>query len=171
MMMRWWLFGVTRRETWEVGWHSHGVSLARRESMQPDDLGCRGSVLSGLWPFQACVRSPLSSSLDLAGSDSGDQPPGALPGPLMRESGTHGQPRSRMVSQQAALVSGLGGVLLAWTSSLCPPLVGASASFGVTRPAPDPVVRWGDRDVYWPVSNDASGPAARPCTAGWGLPG
>src|SRR5437879_4195891 len=77
----------------------------------------------------------------LSGSDSGDQPPGALPGPLMRESGPHGQPRSRIVSQHAALVSGLGGVLLAWTSSLCPPLVGASASFGVKRHAPDPVVR------------------------------
>jgi len=67
--------------------------------------------------------------------------PGALPGPLMRELGTHVQPRSRMVSQPAALVSGLGGVLRAWTSSLCPPWVGASASFGVTRPAPAPVVR------------------------------
>src|SRR5256712_3676564 len=109
--------------------------------MQPDDLGGRGSVLSGLGPLHACVRSPLSSSLDLSGSDSGDQPPGALPGPLMRESGPHVQPRSRIVSQHAALVSGLGCVLLAWTSSLCPPLVGASASFGVKRHIPDPIVR------------------------------
>src|SRR4249920_3171109 len=104
--------------------------------MQPDNLGCRGSVLSRLWPFHACVRSPLSSSVDLAGCDAGDQPLGALPGPLMRESGTHVQPRSRIVDQHAALVSGLGGVVLAWTSSLCPPLVGASALFGMTRRAP-----------------------------------
>src|SRR5215813_10618010 len=50
----------------------------------------------------------------------------------MRESETHVQPRSRIVYQHAALVSGLGCVLLAWTSSLCPPLVGASAAFGIT---------------------------------------
>src|SRR5713226_5713033 len=75
------------------------------------------------------------------GSDAGDQPLGALPGPLVRESGAHVQPRSRIVHQHAALVSGLGGVLLAWTTSLCPPLVGAAAAFGVTRHAPDPVVR------------------------------
>src|SRR5712664_3540924 len=36
--------------------------------------------------------------------------------------------------------------LLAWTSSLFAPLVGASAAFGVTRHAPDPVVRRCDQD-------------------------
>src|SRR6516225_2992970 len=90
-------------------------------------------------PLYVRLRSPLSSSLDLSGSDSGDQPPGTLPGPRMRESGTYVQPRSRIVYQYAALVSGLGCVLLAWTSSLCPPLVGAAAAFGVTRHAPNPV--------------------------------
>src|SRR6266571_7831341 len=141
MMIRRWLFGVEPRETGEVGWYNHGVPLARRDSLQPTDLGCRGSVLPSLSPFHACVRSSLSSSLDLSGSDAGDQPLGAWPGPRMRESGAHVQPRSRMVHQHAALGSGLGGVVLAWPSSLCPPWVGAAATFGVTRHASDPLVR------------------------------
>jgi hypothetical protein len=109
--------------------------------MQPAALGCRGSGLPSLSPFQACVRSSLSSSLALAGRDAGEQPLGALPGPLMRESGAPVQPRSRMVPQHAALGSGLGGGVLAGPSSLCPPWVGAAATFGVTRHAPAPLVR------------------------------
>src|SRR4030095_16602461 len=107
--------------------------------MPPADFGCRGSVLPSLYPFHARLRSSLSSSLDLSGSDAGAQPLGALPGPLMRESGAHGQPRSRIVHQHAALVSRLGCVLLAWTSSLCPPLVGAAAHFAVTKHGSTPL--------------------------------
>src|SRR4030095_9488936 len=101
----------------------------------------------------------------LEGADAGGQPPGALSGALVRASGAHLQPRSRMVHQHAALVSGLGGVVLARPSPLCPPLVGIPASGSMTGPAPDPVVRRCYHALYWPVPNNAGSPAARPCTA------
>src|SRR6266851_541761 len=115
--------------------------------------------------LHARVRPPLSSSLDVAGADAGGQPPGALSGALVRESGAPLQPRSRIVHQHAALVSGLGGVVLARPSPLCPPLVGTPAACRMKGHAPDPVVRRCHHALYWPVPNDAGGQAARPCTA------
>ena len=62
--------------------------------------------MPGLCTLHARVRPPLSSSLDVAGADASGQPPGALSGALVRESGAYLQPRSRIVDQHAALVLG-----------------------------------------------------------------
>src|SRR4030095_3456595 len=99
--------------------------------------------------LHARMRPPLSSSLDVGGADAGGQPPGALSGALVRESGARVQPRSRIVHQSAALVSGLGCVLLARPSAFFSPLVGTSASFRVTGHPPDPIVRRVHSDSIW----------------------
>src|SRR6266581_915967 len=69
------------------------------------------------------------------------QTAGALARRLVREAGADLQARSRIVPQHAALVYRLGCVVLAGPAPLCPSLVSASAAFGVTGHAPDPVVR------------------------------
>src|SRR5215471_9369585 len=97
--------------------------------------------MSRLHTCHARVRSSLSSSLDIARADASGEPSGALSRPHMRESGADLQPRSRIVHQHAPLVYGVGRVLLAWPSPMCPPLVGPSASGGVTGYLQHPAVR------------------------------
>src|ERR1700704_1719455 len=113
--------------------------------------------MPGLFMLHARVRPSLSSSLDVAGADTGGQPPRALSGALVRESGAPLQPRSRIGHQHAALVSGLGCVVLARPSPLCPALVSIPASCSMKGHAPDPVVRRCHHALYWPVPNDAGG--------------
>src|SRR5262249_16949452 len=147
------------------GWNDHGLSLARWDDLQTDCFGRPGPLVPGLRTGYARVRPPLSSSLDVAGADAGGQPPGALSRRLMREQGVVVELWRRMVHQYAALVSGLGCVLLARPSPLCPPLVGPPASCSMKGHAPDPVVRRCHRALYWPVPNHAGGKTARACTA------
>src|SRR5262249_4947493 len=82
------------------------------------------------------------------------------PEPHVRQSGTDLQPRGRMVDQHAPLVYRLGCVVLAWASPLCPSLVGASTTGGITGHLSYPVVRRCSRVLSRPLPNHAGGSAA-----------
>ena len=85
------------------------------------------------------------------------------------ESGAHLQPRSEL-SISMRVVYGLGRVVLARPSPLCPPLVGPSAAFGIEGHTPDRVVDDAMNTILactkrcWP-------PVNRTRSAGRGLPG
>ena len=95
------------------GRHSHGLcSMSRTARVLFVTVTCTCAttaiIISGRWR-----------------GDAGGEPSGALSRSLVRESGTHLQPRNRIVYQHAPLVYGLGCVVLAWSAPLCPSLVGA----------------------------------------------
>jgi hypothetical protein len=48
VIMLWWVLDMTYRQTEELGWNDHGVSLARWDSLQTDYSGCRGLLVSCL---------------------------------------------------------------------------------------------------------------------------
>src|SRR5215510_5688575 len=74
-------------------------------------------------------------------------------------------------TRPAPLVYGLGCVVLAWASPLCPSLVGASTTGGITGHLSYPVVRRCSRVLSWPLPNHAGGSAARSRAVGGRLPG
>src|SRR2546422_9681111 len=46
VIMLWWVLDMTHRQTAEPGWNDPGVALARWDSLQTDDSGCRGLLVS-----------------------------------------------------------------------------------------------------------------------------
>src|SRR5229473_2796060 len=114
----------------------HGLPLACGDHIQTDCVGSGGSLVPGLRPLYACVRPPVSCSLDVRRADPGGQPSGALSRHCVPESGAYLQPRSGTLDQHAALVYRLGRVVLARPAPLCPPLVGPPASCRMKGHAP-----------------------------------